>query len=91
MSHPRRTLAQLRAGKEARLRTVQEGIRLRDEVGQILVDHQKPCKADYCLRTTRRAPTEGHAGLCPVGAWHLSRPSKCLPAQGKCARRSGTN
>ena len=46
MSQPRRTLAQLRAEKEARLRTVEEGIRLRKELDQAFVDQRKHSFAD---------------------------------------------
>lgn len=44
MSHPRRTLAQLRAEKDARLRTVQEGIRL----GKIMEDNHNHGFAYRC-------------------------------------------
>lgn len=43
---PRRSLAQLRAEKEARLRTVQEGIRICEALGEIMEGHQKYGFAD---------------------------------------------
>lgn len=46
MSHARGAIARLRAEKEARLRDVQEGIRLRDEAGIELDGHTHDGVAD---------------------------------------------
>ena len=93
-THAKGAIARLRAEKEARLLSVEEGLRLCDEAGIELDGHTRHGVADVSTLNLQLAAilekVTRHTSLCSVRARHLLRPSRCPRGQSKNTRGTGT-